>query len=530
MASALESLATELIEHILSHLDGRMIALSSTSCARLAKVVSTSRKLQYKIELYIQGLSEDPQTEQTDLPAAVDALERYKRCWNELLFARAALRTFRFDEHHVYPAGRYLVDLSVEASMARLATIPDDGTELAWRELPMSAIGNNDRQYSTVGLQGLDMLIVLGVDSVTPDGLLWPKVSLLSAETFKPHPLVQQTVLKWPEAAGPVEDVQWEQMGLSGRSLAVTLQQCGTCVIWDYVSGEPLLVHRMEQKSRNWTLLSENTFCWTELTPEGDLVLFAHHLSDGSFHLTGKFAFPKVQHGVFIADVFMSTDDVDELLPAHKLDSRYRFVPSTTGLPYGHDEAPMSDTAVGITLTVMLHEHGNIGALGAREITYTFYTLRSTLLAKQADPERVTPWEEWGPKNTRCLRGETMCIRGCRVVHGSNINDEDNVTSVLSFTPALCRAAAQTKAPSLPRLARDLRGTPVLSPSVITKPAVFETPVHTSLPYLIAPKDDQTLNDEYVTIPRGSITWWEDGRACWTDLTTKENAIHLVQL
>lgn len=142
-------------------------------CRRFSRIVQSSRKLQYKIELYLQGLAEDTQCMPTDVSSAVDALERYKRCWNELRLPRDRLRVFTFENYHVYPAGRYLIDLSVESSMARLATIPDEGCELEWRELPMKAT-NNDRQYSTVGLQGLDMLIVLGVSRTLDNKFVSP--------------------------------------------------------------------------------------------------------------------------------------------------------------------------------------------------------------------------------------------------------------------------------------------------------------------------------------------------------------------
>jgi len=306
------------------------------------------------------------------------------------------------------------------------------------------------------------------------------------------------------------------QMGLSGRTLAVTLHHYPMCVIWDWVAGKPIMVQRLTEKMRNWTLLSDHSFSFTELAEENRVVVLSIHQFDdtGVIKPTGRFAFPTVKPGAFIADVFMSTDDVDELNPADKTDHRYPFVPSTTSHLYGAQGVAMSDSIVGLTMTILLHPDG---VLDTRELTWTFYMLRSTLL-DSGDGENLIPWETWGPTNTRCLRGETMSIRGCRVVHGSNVPRRNNVTSLFTFTPALCRVSAQLdiNQPSLSKLPNTPRGKVVAFPTRVHKPTVFEKIVETSLPYIIAPPiEDEDLDENTLTIPVGTISWWEDGRACW---------------
>lgn len=98
------------------------------------------------------------------LPERISRLGRYKRCWDNLLLPKDSIRVLRsVDDHERYPAGGWLVDHSVEEHAIRIAHISPDATDVDWLEL---ALGDSARtHYSSIALQGLNMLIVLGVAS-----------------------------------------------------------------------------------------------------------------------------------------------------------------------------------------------------------------------------------------------------------------------------------------------------------------------------------------------------------------------------
>ncbi|KAH7096462.1 hypothetical protein BKA62DRAFT_775134 [Auriculariales sp. MPI-PUGE-AT-0066] len=120
------------------------------------------------------------------------------------------------------------------------------------------------------------MLIVLGVDNVTVDGPISAVFSgqryLLIPETFKPHPLVQQTVLRWPEAAGPVEDVQREQ----AHGLVSPFDGGHSSPMWCVISGEALLVQHMEQKSAQVVAAQEAHTRASEANYQCELIVYAY--------------------------------------------------------------------------------------------------------------------------------------------------------------------------------------------------------------------------------------------------------------
>ncbi|EJD37092.1 hypothetical protein AURDEDRAFT_154446 [Auricularia subglabra TFB-10046 SS5] len=490
-ATCFDRLATELVELILTQLDGESIVRASAVCQRFRHLVTSSARLQYQIELALEGLVEDPLYGPISLPARIAALQRYKRCWNELQLPD---KTYRVvcpggpEEYSCFPAGGYLVDHSVEESAIRIATLPATGGELDWKEMPLAADDSDPdagagRHYSTIALQALNMLIVLGVADHLPDGNVVPKVSLLHAEGFGPHPLAAKSELQWPAEAGPLSGVNWESMGLCGRSLAITLQQGRICVVWDWLLGTPLLVYPLPPlpTTNNWLLLTERTFCWT-VHSDREVVLFVRSFDEyGNVHPLGAYAFPRLGTDPFIAEVSLTTDDADDIGYTHRLDARYPFLTDARG-----------ESVLALTLVVLTH-----AGHGVRDTAWTFYALRSALLQQQAAPDEVVPWATWGPQATRLVSGEAQAIRGCRAVHASDDDEATCETSVLTFLPAKCRAA---------------RDRVVDAPSVVDDRVMFEDRVETRLPYLIAASQP----DAGIGLPPGALSWWEDGRIVWT--------------
>ncbi|KZV84479.1 hypothetical protein EXIGLDRAFT_842147 [Exidia glandulosa HHB12029] len=494
-------LATELLELVFSNLDARNIVCATSICRRFARTIRSSSRLQYQIELELEGLAEDPLYPAIALPDRIQHLARYKRCWNELQFPTDN-RTFHGTaERDCFPAGRWFVDRDVEESAVRIvdmSTACGDVHELEWREMKLDGAF---KHYSTIALHGLDMLIVMGVARRIDADHLVPKVSLLHAATFGPHPLVEKHELEWPEAAGTTGSVNWGSMGLCGRSLAVTLRDRRTCVVWDWLLGKQLLAYELKPpRDRvavgNWLLLAERTFCWTEHEHGGLVVLVVRGFDEnGNVSNIGRWSFPPLAAKAFVGEVHLTTDDADEIEACHRLSSRY---------PFATDGA---DSVVALTISSFIPQ----GSGTPRETAWTFYALRSTFLAVQPNDD-IVPWSQWGRENTRCIPGDAHCIRGCRAVHGLYINERRSKTSVLSFLPLASRRAAHPpSATSVLYPDHRMQERPrTLAPTVIEQPRMFKDPVETALPYLDAKPEGMP--------PYTAATSWEDGRVVWSSI------------
>lgn len=182
MRQPFDALAVELVELILCNLDGatilrasrvyralsRVLALTDPQISRrFRNLIAASAQLQYRTELALEGLIEDALYPQEALLQRIAALGVYKRCWNELRVPDTTA-TFRSTEDDYflpwYPAGRWLVDQTVEQTTMRIAELESAPNELQWHEMALDSADDSPRRnYSTIALHGLNMLIVVGV-------------------------------------------------------------------------------------------------------------------------------------------------------------------------------------------------------------------------------------------------------------------------------------------------------------------------------------------------------------------------------
>ncbi|KZV85374.1 hypothetical protein EXIGLDRAFT_841553 [Exidia glandulosa HHB12029] len=512
-AAVIDSLPNEILETILFHLVGCDVAKARAVCQRWYELVKGSIALQYRLELALEGYSEDTaHPVPLSLSDRVAALRRFTTCWSEFLVPAdriVTLENFPPRSWNCLPVSRWLVDYGDSDRCARISAFPPEDATVGpvWRDIPLDHPHDAwNRMFSLIALPTLEMLITVGSRTLE-DGLAVPVVRLLHIDSFKPHPLAAHHELPWPPGAELGEmSVAWVGMGLCNSTLSVTFLRFDDLitVVWNWVLGtiihvapSPLPHFPHGLVMHNQVLLAENTLCWVEyetydpqISEAGRAVLFVMQFDGsepwGDTRILGRWGFPTMRTpDTLIVDIV--TDEADEMDACFRLNAPNPFISYTRAS----------------TLPVEVTDN----LIGIRMAHVTFYALRSTFL-RQRDTDAVVPWEEWGAENTRCLLGGVHAIHGCKALHQLEPMHDltlRSTTLALNFTPTKCRAAAP----------HDLNPSFIDSPNELEAFAFLE-PISTRLPYLqTRPPETQDASTESVPIPTDAKLWWEEGRVVW---------------
>ncbi|QRV93794.1 F-box-like protein [Ceratobasidium sp. AG-Ba] len=261
-----DALPDDILLSIFAHATPLSIRRCSQACRTFQKIISTSDRLQYLLELDVCGYIE-PLRPRTDLSYAqkIEMLREHNSRWNNL----GAITP----EYHELPDGLMAPGLTklVAGTFVWTETVSRDLTRFSIYQLPSNNTGAPSRirrfevpfavQYLTIDPE--QDVIALLEEHTSQSHSPYQIIHLRAASTNGPHPRAARDQLVIQKAY----DWNWHsRVTLSGSSLAGVFGHAGLTynyiVIWNWMTGQEISYFDLYYSSSEYgfDLLSESSF------------------------------------------------------------------------------------------------------------------------------------------------------------------------------------------------------------------------------------------------------------------------------